>query len=620
MNIDNVIGAFVGLESSSNEYIAHLIAPYRPNFTIEIGTLLLIDNINNDIIARVMDYVPRGEFMSSIGEKWLNDIASQGAIDAIGQDIKTSKVSYKVRIKVLGSMHDEKYSPGLRQIPHITSKVRLPTEQESQNIIQSVLGEQSSSINIGNYALPPNISITFDPSELNSKRTFIFARAGYGKSNLMKILCNEWDQNNGGLLIFDQDGEYAVTDRKQRPGVMDSRDAILITNQNVSSNLKNVYSSLKINLGILPHQMIIPLLVDPSKHQLVFFAKLMAMSNERWPELVRLLHRDGWNADYDEVEKIVLNRSSIDDQQSGKPPAEIDIKPILNNLVSPIRRIHDEDSLLIDIVRQGLIAGCVIILDISRIDATAARFTSSIIVKNIFNENQDNFIKYGGNNLIKATFVLEEAHVVLSGSRDTPSAFVDLAKEGRKYNLGGIFITQQPGSIPDEIVSQGDNFFVFHLLSKVDLNALSKSNAHYSNDIITQILNEPIRGKSYMWTSHQPFVIPIMVKNFEEMVKPNQSDAVQSKSDILQSIMDGIHEEADNPTMISIRDKFKRVEHAMASEDKGKKTIQLFNDLTTEEKNYLMEKNYIQSGPGPTGQPFAVTYPFYYKLMKEHNL
>ena len=62
--------------------------------------------------------------------------------------------------------------------------------------------------------------------------------------------------------------------------------------------------------------------------------------------------------------------------------------------------------------------------------------------------------------------MIEEAQSVLgaSGGSREDSPFVAWVKEGRKYGLGAVLITQQPGSIPAELVSQGDNFFVFHLL------------------------------------------------------------------------------------------------------------------------------------------------------------
>ena len=611
MDGDEAVGIFMGLESSSYEYIAWLIAPYRPDFKIEIGSLLLINNINEDIVARVMDYAPRGEFMSAMGEKWLNDIASQGAMDAIGSDIKKSKISYRVRIRVLGSMNGSDFSPGLRRVPQITSKANLPSVAKIRGILQKAMEAQSAGVAIGKYDLNRDIEIKFDQSELNSKRTFIFARAGYGKSNLMKVICSEWRRENGGLLVFDPEGEYAVTDKKGRPGVMDGRPAILLTNQKIDDSIGNVYPNVRLNLAALPRGMIIPLLVNQEKHTNIFFAKLMAMNDQSWPRLVSLLHKDGWGADPSAVNELVLGKVQSDASTASE------MKPILNNLVNPIRKLHDPNSEMIKVVKKSLMAGHVTIFDISRLDAQTARLVSSIIVQSIFNDNKDNFIKHGGSELIRATFVLEEAHTVLSGPRDAPTAFVELAKEGRKYGLGGIFITQQPGSIPTEIVSQGDNFFVFHLLSKADLNSLSKSNAHYSDDIITQILNEPIPGKSYMWTSRQPFVIPIRVANFEEgYAEPHQSRAVQNGENILGAVKRQIHDEANDPTYKSICKKFLTVERKNPNAEIKSKTVSLFRDLDDGEKKYLEEKGCLQPNVSGGGF-FTVTFPFYKKLLTD---
>ena len=541
-----------------------------------------------------------------MGEKWLSNIASQGAIDEIGHDIKKRKITYKVRIKVLGSLENDVFTAGLKRIPQITSKVRLPTRETLQVIINKALKDQSGGVRIGHYVMDAKIPVRFDESKLNSKRTFVFARAGYGKSNLMKMICMEWSSANGGLLVFDQDGEYAVTDMEGRPGVMDGREAIMITNQKMDDSLANVYPNNRVNLKDLPHKMIIPLLVSPAKHEMVFFGKLMGMRSSNWPALVDLLATEGWSADYDRINEIVTGGSS-------RAPSEVDIKPILNNLVPSISSIHDPDSKAIQIIEEAMGRGMVAIFDISRLDSQTARWLSSMIVTKIFNRNKENFIKHGGTGLIKATFVLEEAHNVL-GRRDgssAPSAFVDLAKEGRKYNLGGIFITQQPGSIPADIVSQGDNFFVFHMLSRTDLVSLSNSNAHYSKDIITQILNEPIRGKSYMWTSHQPFVIPIMVRNFEDMVRPNNSRATQAGSTALSNILGGIRDEEQNPLARSVYDKFTAVDLDPLVEGKGKGP-ETFKQLTGEEKEYLQGIGALQDGKD--GRPFAITYPYQSKM------
>lgn len=608
MSSEDAVGIFIGLESSSYEYIAYLIAPYRPDFAIEIGDLLLIRGAGEHIVVRVMDYVPRGEFMTSMGEKWLNEITSQGEIDAIGQDIKRSKISYRVRVKVLGSASGTGFSPGLRRIPQITSKVSRPSDREFEEIISSAVEGRDSDVHIGYHAIDESVAIRFDQANLNSKRTFIFARAGYGKSNLMKIICREWKRDNGGLLVFDPEGEYAVTDKSGRPGIMDARGALLLTNQKMDDRLHNVLCNIRLDLRRVSHKISLPVMVPPEKHELVFFGKLMGMDERAWSSLVDLLHEHGWNTPPARIDDIITGKARDSDDGSGG----VVTQAIINNLVPAIHRLHHQGADTVEIVKRALRRGEVVIFDISRTDSRTARDTSSIIVKSVFEENKANFIRQGGDNLIRATFVFEEAHTVLSESdRNAPSAFVELAKEGRKYALGGIFITQQPGSVPTEILSQGDNFFVFHLLSKSDLGSLSSANAHYSNDIVTQILNEPIRGKSYMWTSHQPFVIPIMVRNFEdpELVRPHTSVYVQEGAKILDSIRDELAGERNDPRLVSIREKLREIERAGGEENNN--TISLFQVMTGEEREYMRERGCIQSGR--TGD-FAVTFPCYRRI------
>jgi hypothetical protein len=96
---------------------------------------------------------------------------------------------------------------------------------------------------------------------------------------------------------------------------------------------------------------------------------------------------------------------------------------------------------------------------------------------------------------------------------------VTWVKEGRKYDLGALLITQQPGSIPSEILSQGDNWFVFHLLSASDLAGVERANAHFSEDLLSVLLNEPIPGHCIYWSSVSgtPYPISIRAFSFETM-------------------------------------------------------------------------------------------------------
>lgn len=537
-----------------------------------------------------------------MGEKWLSDVALTP--EAIGQDIKNKKIRYRVKIKLLGSFNksSEVFTPGIRDIPHITSKAVKPSTETIKKICNQALQDQAKGPKIGTYWLDNEIAIHFDLTDLISKRTFIFARAGYGKSNLMKVIASNWKEDFGSLIIFDPEGEYAFTDKKKRPGIMDKIPAILITNNREHAGKINVHSDLKFNLKDFPPEFIIPVIIPETKKEFVFFSKLMSMKQPQWNELVDHFHNEGWGADRKKLREIIEGPKS--------KTKEEDLQPVINNLATPIKQLHNPNSKLLSIIEKGVERGSVIIIDISLMDSVNALKLSSLIVGHFFNKNQRHFTG-GTEGLKKAVFVVEEAQSVL-GSGASNTRFIELAKEGRKYQLGGIFITQQPGSIPQEILSQADNFFTFHLLSKNDLNSLKNANAHYSEDILTQILSEPTKGKAYMWTSNQPFVLPVNIENFEDMANPNGSDSIQQSSLILAEILNEITK--DDETYQSILDKCQKVIASIPEENK--QTVAIFNQLNDEEKQYCREQGHIAVNK-TTGKEFAIDWQFLRKMKEQ---
>src|SRR5207249_6975468 len=68
-----------------------------------------------------------------------------------------------------------------------------------------------------------NLPVPFDVRRIVGRRSYVFAHAGYGKTNLVKLLVTKLYETNPevGFLIFDPEGEYAVTDKKGRPGLAD---------------------------------------------------------------------------------------------------------------------------------------------------------------------------------------------------------------------------------------------------------------------------------------------------------------------------------------------------------------------------------------------------------------
>ena len=342
-----VFGTFKGFNERGLEFAAEIVSLYDASMLDrpQLGQFLLIELGSQEeaALGRITRFVPAGLLAGPEGEDYVNTM--QRRQSPVPEDLKRQRLKYRVQVKLLGAVRVDNgrvvYVPSQRRLPHLGARVALP----SGVVLQELCRLSRGKTDLGDYVLgefvyggaglvledptfrtlDPKLVVTFDVRRLVSRRSVVFARAGYGKSNLMKYLLSELYREapktdsgiDVGTLIFDADGEYLLS-------------------------------------------------------------------------------------------------------------------------------------------RQ-----------------------------------------------------LEES-----------SPFVEWVKEGRKYDLGAILITQQPGSIASEILSQADNWFCFHLLSEGDAGTLGKYNAHFSDDVLAHLIAEPIPGNCFMWSApHQPFVLPVRVRNLRGAIQ-----------------------------------------------------------------------------------------------------
>ena len=559
----DLMGIFKGSVESGYEFSAEVVTPYdarmleRP----QLGQFLLIELANpmEASLARITNFAPAGLLSSVEGEDYIMALQKRG--QTVPDDLKKDKLKYKVQIKLLGAVKIAQtenqssdkiiFIPSLRRIPHLGAKVSLPSDevlrelcslsQGETDLGNYVLGEfiysgKSENLNLGgkdyisNFQyIEPNLNVKFNINNLVSKRSVVFARAGYGKSNLIKFLISELYKENGkyaltdknkkvGTLIFDPDGEYFWPDNKNRPGLCDVphlKDNIAVFTNRKSIN--TYYGSwkagdVKLNIKSLMPRDVIGIAISPDRQEQQNIIKLKSLKKEQWIELVDIIERDRMQADEKEIARIMgYNKEAVSGQSA-------EISAAKSNMYNLVSHLHDPNSRLIEEVETLLREGRVVIVDISLLSSTAGYNVAGLIIRNIFNYNQENFT--GDGSSIPVIAIIEEAQSVLGKSLSETSPFVEWVKEGRKYDLGAIMVTQQPGSIAPEILSQSDNWFVFHVLSEGDASVLHRYNSFYSKDIILNIINEPIIGNCYMWSAPiQPFVLPVRIRSFESLYK-----------------------------------------------------------------------------------------------------
>ncbi|BAY08689.1 ATP-binding protein [Calothrix sp. NIES-2098] len=546
---ENISGIFRGFSEGGLEFHADIVLPYRNEFqSIPMhGQFLLVQLASEDeaVLGRITSFYSDGKLTREHGEDF--SLRAMDEDREIPEDLREQYVKYRVNIRVLGVIRHSNgkfvFVASHRRLPHVGSKVAFP----SNEIIREIAGHNITGADIGFFALGefvyagsdsrlgiadwmqvkyPEVITHFPIQNLVSRRSFVFARAGYGKSNLIKLLFSELykttptkkkrDQDVPvGTLIFDPEGEYFWPDDNGNPGLADvphlHDKLVIFTRRQAPSDFyaSFVAGGVKLDIRRFKPANIIGVALSPEKQEQQNVRKLRGLSHNKWIQLVDLAYKDGYNANIEQVRKLL----SISDN------ADAEAGAALSNIVYIVNTLHDPNSRLMDFLLQSLKEGKLCIVDISQMRGEQGLTLSSIILQEIFNDNQDNFTKKDAKT-IPTIAVLEEAQSVLNkGSGSSNAPFVDWFKEGRKYDLGAVMITQQPGSIPVELLSQGDNWFVFHLLSASDLKSLQRANSHFSDDLLGGLLNEPLPGQGVMWSSvsANPYPVSFRALSFKKI-------------------------------------------------------------------------------------------------------
>ena len=500
---DQIVGIFRGFSEGGLEFHAELILPYKNEFQSAPmhGQFLIIQLENEDegVLGRITSISSQGRLASGAGEDYGIRAMSDGR--QIPEDLREQYLKYRVDIRVLGVIRlvdgVPVFAASHRRLPHVGSRVAFLSDE----LLQQVVGQNQEGIEIGFFALgefiysggdsrlikepwmriknPPVLS-KFHIQNLVSRRSFVFARAGFGKSNLNKLLFSSLYKETPtvkkrggrevpvGTIIFDPDGEYYWPDDKNRPGLCDVPELedkiVVFTKKKGPSPFYDSFKAgdIKLDIRRLRPSEVISIALSPEKQEQQNVRKLKGLNDDSWRQLVDEIYQNGNAAD----ETLLLNLLHLTEDQGAEMAAA------RANMTTIVKMLHDPSSQMMDMLIYALKEGKICVIDVSQLRGEPALILSGLILQKIFDHNQQEFTE-ANPKTIPTIAVVEEAQSVL-GSKGGSRPYIEWVKEGRKYDLGAVLITQQPGSIAGEILSQGDNWFVFHLLSSVRPTSLEK--------------------------------------------------------------------------------------------------------------------------------------------------
>lgn len=543
----------------------------------------LFDNIksNMPVIDGVVYRVGQiGSFVRiPLGYANLYGIVTQIGSGAIPDSLK--EIYYKdydsfkntswINIVLAGEQVGKRFERGVTQYPTTGDKVHLVT----MNDLDIIYGgyAEANSITVGNISVSESLDAKIDLDKLISRHCAIVGSTGSGKSNSVSVLLESIAKRNfpsSRILVIDPHGEY--------------NDALSKYSRVIETSPKDEKNKLYIPFWALPFNELMKIfsgnLTDANREYIrekVVEAKIASASENKidvakesitadspipfsikrlWFELDDF-ERKTFQSDRITVSEK-LKEGDIETLKSNEyPPAGLGSSPpflnqkakgLLGFLDSVRNKLNDSsysflfnpgdftpdvkgkitkdiDRLFFDWLGNTL---PITILDLSGIPSEIMSSISGTLLKIIY----DGLFwgvntKVGGKNQ-PLLIVLEEAHSYLkAGEHSISSRTVQMiAKEGRKYGVGLLLVTQRPSELDETVLSQCGTMIALRMNNSKDRSHI-RSAVQDELQSMVDLLPSLRTGEALI--SGEAVKIPSRVKFFKISNAPKSSDPKASE-------------------------------------------------------------------------------------------
>lgn len=196
-------------------------------------------------------------------------------------------------------------------------------------------------------------------------------------------------------------------------------------------------------------------------------------------------------------------------------------------MLRPFMQYHDPQAgHFVQQILGFLDSGKTVILDLGNAAEDIRQYFSDLLSRAVFSHQEGKFT----NNNFKGNFIqlyFEEAHNLFpKDDKDFTGVYARFAKEGAKFHIGMVYSTQSPSTINKELLAQTENFFVAHMSSQSEAEALARLQVQFDG-LQQDILKTRTPGYMRMLTFSHRFIIPVQVDKFEATTAGADSGAAQ---------------------------------------------------------------------------------------------
>ncbi|MCE7743624.1 MAG: ATP-binding protein [Candidatus Heimdallarchaeota archaeon] len=502
--------------------IGNIIVRQKSKERLEIGDLLYVEGDGTYFdILQVYD-LGYGSQISSSSLELLSGMTLEGygaGLDFLEPELRNYVLlSVKSIARIL---KDEKnYEIKIpKMLPNFFNSVRYITKEDLV-----FLDAPSNFVYLGKIRSGTDIldvEVKLNSEDVFKHHILIPASTGRGKSNLVKVmLWSILNQNTIGALILDPHNEYYGCHTKGLKDHPEAKDNLVYYSSN-TKKLPPGAISLLINLrSIQPsHFQGIVTFTDAQNDAIRLYYN---QYNENWIEnIIRGTEVRGIHPRTLEVLQRKFNTVlGVYQDNSG-------------NIVCRSRVFSSTtsgESTTKDII-ENLENGKKIIIDTSLLVSEAELLIGSIITNGIFYKYQ--YFKSEGELEQKPviTVVIEEAPRILSGetiATKGDNIYSIITREGRKFRIGIMAITQLTSLIPRQILANINTKIILGNELALERKAIINSAAQdLSQD--DRAIASLDRGEAIVSSIFAKFAIPIYIPKFEDYIKDKPTEEKEKK-------------------------------------------------------------------------------------------
>jgi len=360
-----------------------------------------------------------------------------------------------------------------------------------------------------------DVSVYIDAIKSLTHHILIPATTGRGKSNLVKVmLWSILDSKGAGILVLDPHNEYYGDNIKK--GLKDHPKTDEKLSYYSPDFVNQKADTLIINIKtILPYH----------------FNGIGGFSSAQ-SEAMRMFHNRYQNEWIEEIakgtDKKTLQQLGIDEKTGKVLKRKIETKLGVSsndgvncNFRSKLFVGGDSGLTTVPKITESLEKGKIVIIDSSKLSDFEELFVGSIISTNVFNK----YKQYNSSELKSKpviSIVIEEAPRVLGKeafeNQGGNNIYSTIAREGRKFKIGLIAITQLSSVIPKAILANMNTKIILGNEMSIERTAIIESASQdLSED--SRIIASLDKGEAIVSSVFTRFAIPIYTPKFEKYIE-----------------------------------------------------------------------------------------------------